>query len=71
MATVTDSIKESLLGSTQPENLSLESRHTFLKYAQQGENGEHFMSEDDFVNAIAPPEEDYVSLGFVVRPLLD
>lgn len=60
MATVTDSIKESLLGKTQPPELSKESHANFLKFAKE-ENGEHYMGEEEFINAIAPPEEDYVS----------
>ena len=61
MATVKESIKESLLGTTQPEDLSIESRANFLKFAKQGEDGELFMGEEEFINAIAPPGEDYVS----------
>lgn len=60
MATVTEAVKESLLGSTAPTNLSSESRATFLKYAQQDTDGELYMNEEDFINAVAPPEEDYV-----------
>ena len=61
MASVKESIKESLLGTTQPEDLSVESRTSFLKFARQGEDGELFMGEEEFINAIAPPGEDYVS----------
>lgn len=61
MATVTEAVKESLLGSTTPAQLSSESRATFLKHAQQDSDGELYMSEEDFIAAIAPPEEDYVS----------
>jgi hypothetical protein len=66
MATVTETVKESLLGTTKPEELSQTSRATFLKYAQKDENGELYMGEEDFVNAIAPPEEDYVSPTFLL-----
>ncbi|KIW83387.1 hypothetical protein Z517_02632 [Fonsecaea pedrosoi CBS 271.37] len=59
MATVTEAVKESLLGSTTPSSLSTESRLTFLKHANQGEDGELYMNEEGFINAIAPPEEDY------------
>ena len=61
MATVTEVVKESLLGSSTPENLSTESRATFTKHSHPDDNGVLFMSEEDFINAIAPPEEDYVS----------
>ncbi|KIV95661.1 hypothetical protein PV10_03286 [Exophiala mesophila] len=59
MATVTEAVKESLLGSTAPDNLSTESRATFLKHATPSDDGVLYMTEEDFINAIAPPEEDY------------
>ena len=61
MATVAEAVKESILGVTQPEDLSPTSRTTFLKFAKQDEeDGDYYMGEDEFINAIAPPEEDYV-----------
>ena len=71
MATVTQSIKESLLGSTQPPDLSQESRANFLKFAKQEDDGEWHMSEEDFINAVAPPEEDYVSVRGNERAVKD
>ncbi|KIX98929.1 uncharacterized protein Z520_05390 [Fonsecaea multimorphosa CBS 102226] len=59
MATVTEAVKESLLGSSAPSSLSTESRMTFLRHANKDEDGELYMNEEDFINAIAPPEEDY------------
>ena len=61
MATVADAVKESLLGTTLPADLTQESRTTFLKHARQDEDGNLFMEEEDFINAIAPPDENYVS----------
>ena len=61
MATVKESIKESLIGTTQEPQLSQETRASFMKHARQGEDGELIMDESDFVNAIAPAGEDYVS----------
>lgn len=61
MATVSEAVKESLLGKEAPSSLSSESRNTFLKLAQKDEHGDWYMNEEDFINAIAPPEEDYVS----------
>ena len=61
MATVTESVKESLIGKTQPADLSNEARSSFLQYAQQGEDGESYMDKDGFIDAIAPEGEDYVS----------
>lgn len=68
MATITEAVKESLLGTEQPANLSQESRATFIKHARQGEDGELYMNQEDFINAIAPPGEDYVSF-FIVSSL--
>jgi solute carrier family 25 aspartate/glutamate transporter 12/13 len=63
MATVAETVKESLLGTSQPEELSPSSRTTFLKHARRDENtDELYMGEEEFVNAIAPPDQDYVSL---------
>ncbi|MCJ1479019.1 mitochondrial aspartate-glutamate transporter agc1 [Lambiella insularis] len=59
MATVKEAVKESLLGTTTEPQLSQQSRSTFEKHARQDENGELYMAEDDFINAIAPEKEDY------------
>jgi hypothetical protein len=62
MATVAETVKESLLGTSQPEELSPSSRTTFLKHARRDEDtDELYMGEEEFVNAIAPPDQDYVS----------
>ena len=61
MATVKESLKESLVGTTIEPELSQQSRATFEKYARRTEDGEVYMAEDDFVDAIAPTSEDYVS----------
>jgi len=58
--TIKETVKETLLGTETPEGVSTESRARFLQYASLEEDGELFMTQDDFVNAIAPPEEDYV-----------
>ena len=62
MAATTQVIKESLLGtSTEPE-LSQQTKATFDRNARQDEaTGEYYMAEEDFVNAIAPAHENYVS----------
>ena len=60
MATVKESVKESLLGATVEPQLSQQARVTFEKFARSDEEGERYMTEDDFVNAIAPENEDYV-----------
>lgn len=57
-------VKEKLLGIDQTEEikLSAQSKHTFEKNARRDEaSGELFMTQEDFINAIAPVDEDYVS----------
>jgi hypothetical protein len=73
MATVAESVKESLLGTSQPEQLSPSSRTTFLKHARRDEDtDELYMGEEEFVNAIAPPEQNYVSSTSVnAQPISD
>ena len=60
MATVTEAVKESLLGSEHPALLSDETKRLFDKYAvHTSASGERVMTKEDFVNAIAPAGEDY------------
>ena len=57
-------VKQTLLGSDQVGDvqLSTQSRATFDKNARKDEvSGELYMGEEDFINAIAPQTEDYVS----------
>lgn len=61
MAAVTESIKESLVGTTEEPRLSKEVSANFLKHAKPDEKGELYMGEAEFIDAIAPAEEDYVS----------
>ena len=62
MATVKEAVKESLLGSTEAPHLSQQSRLNFVRHAQKDENGELFMDRENFINAVAPKHEDYVSV---------
>lgn len=60
MATVTEAIKESLVGSEHPLMLTEEAKKTFDKHAShRTTEGEKYMTREDFVNAIAPPDQDY------------
>jgi solute carrier family 25 aspartate/glutamate transporter 12/13 len=57
-------VKETLLGSEQvvEVQLSAQSKATFDKNARKdAETGELFMGEEEFINAVAPESEDYVS----------
>ena len=60
MATVKGAVKESLVGTTIEPDVSQQARATFFKHARQSEDGEPYMTEDDFINAVAPENEDYV-----------
>lgn len=61
--TVKEAVKSSLLGSEEPANLSASYRTTFLSNAKKDEEtGESVMGAEEFVNAIAPADEDYVSI---------
>lgn len=59
-------VKETLLGSETAGDgdmqLSAQSKATFDKNATKDEeSGEVYMGEEEFINAIAPETEDYVS----------
>jgi solute carrier family 25 aspartate/glutamate transporter 12/13 len=58
--TVTEVVKESLIGGEHPPLLSEESKRLFDKHATfTTPSGERAMSREDFVDAIAPSKEDY------------
>ena len=61
MATVTESVKESLVGYSKPAEMSIETRTNWLQFAKTDDNGEQYMDKESFIDAIAPPTEDYVS----------
>lgn len=61
MAAAKTVIKESLLGAERDPDLSTQTRSTFDRNARQDESSEEgYMTEEDFINAIAPDSEDYV-----------
>lgn len=58
-------VKETLLGAEAAGDvqLSAQSKATFEREAKKdAETGELFMGEEEFINAVAPEGEDYVSL---------
>ncbi|KAI1180786.1 mitochondrial carrier domain-containing protein [Nemania sp. FL0916] len=62
-ATVKEAVKSSLLGSEEPVNLSASYRATFISNAKKNETtGEAVMGPEEFVNAIAPADEDYTKI---------
>ena len=62
MATARLAVKESLLCTTREPELSTQARATFDRNARLDETRQELcMTEEDFVNAVAPSSEDYVS----------
>ncbi|KAI0119897.1 mitochondrial carrier domain-containing protein [Nemania sp. FL0031] len=58
--TVKEAVKSSLLGSEEPATLLASYRATFLSNAKKDEKtGELVMGPEEFVDAIAPADEDY------------
>ena len=62
MANVPEAVKESLLGTTREPELSSQTRAAFDRNAKKDEaTGEYYLTESEFVDAVAPEGEDYVS----------
>jgi solute carrier family 25 (mitochondrial aspartate/glutamate transporter), member 12/13 len=61
-ATAKEAFKESLLGSEVASDVTPQTRATFVNNASKDEEGDLYMSREQFTTAIAPPEEDYVSI---------
>ncbi|KAL8840350.1 MAG: hypothetical protein Q9170_001365 [Blastenia crenularia] len=60
MATVKDQVKESLVGTILEPSLSTDAQATFERHAKKDEDtGDLYMTEEEFVDAIAPSNEDY------------
>lgn len=59
---VKDVVKETLVGSEEPAQPSAQSKARFVAYAvKDAETGELYMGADEFIDAVAPKDEDYVS----------
>ncbi|KAK6581576.1 hypothetical protein PZA11_006267 [Diplocarpon coronariae] len=57
---VKEVVKEALVGTEAEVQLSAQSKATFVKNARKDEaTGELLMGEEEFVNAVAPPTEDF------------
>ncbi|KAI4203166.1 MAG: hypothetical protein LQ350_002042 [Teloschistes chrysophthalmus] len=60
MTTVKEQVKQSLVGTVIEPSLSTDAQATFERHAKKDEStGESYMTEDEFVDAIAPENEDY------------
>jgi len=64
MATVKEEVREVLLGTTDEPQLSQLTRAAFMRHAEKDESGEYYLNEDQFITAVAPESEDYVSRVF-------
>ena len=60
---VKEAVKETVLGSDEPSGPTSQSKARFTRMAiKDAETGELFMGPDEFINAVAPDKEDFVSL---------
>ena len=65
-----ESVKESLVGveedpQREEQQASAQTRADFMQHAIKDEAiGEYYMGQEEFVNAVAPPGEDYVRITF-------
>lgn len=70
MATVTEQVGEVLLGTTDEPQLSSVTRAAFMKHAHKDDaSGEYYLNEDQFIDAVAPESEDYVSRRDCCAPM--
>ena len=69
MSSVKNTVKESFMGKTDEHHMSHQIKTNFYHHSHKDEQtGELYMTEDDFINAVAPKQEDYVSV--CPRPLV-
>lgn len=62
MTAVKEAVKDSLVGSEESSQVSAQTRARFTANAiKDPETGELYMGPDEFIAAVAPPSEDYVS----------
>lgn len=57
-----EGVKETLLGVEDEVQTSDQTRSEFMQQAKKDEaSGEYYLGQEEFVNAVAPAGEDYVS----------
>lgn len=59
-AAVKEAVKEAVLGSDEATGPSKQSKARFTRLAVKDETGELFMGPEEFINAVAPENEDFV-----------
>jgi solute carrier family 25 aspartate/glutamate transporter 12/13 len=62
VAIVAEAVKEGLVGTEESPQLSTQSKSRFLQHATKDpQTGEAFMGVNEFIAAIVPKNEDFVS----------
>lgn len=62
LAVATEAVKEAVVGTHEPEQLAAHTKARFIQYAvKDSETGELYLGPEEFINAVAPTGEDYVS----------
>ena len=66
-----EAVKETLVGVEDPlrdeQQASAQTRADFMQHAIKDEaTGGYYMGQKEFVNAVAPPGEDYVRIAFLL-----
>ncbi len=70
VATVKEAVKESLIGSKEPAQFTAQTKARFTAHAvKDPESGELYMGPDQFIDAIAPHDEDYVRFPVLPFPV--
>jgi solute carrier family 25 aspartate/glutamate transporter 12/13 len=62
LAVATEAVKEAVVGTHEPEQLAAHTKARFAQYAvKDADSGELYLGPEEFINAVAPNGEDYVS----------
>lgn len=62
LAVATEAVKEAVVGTHEPEQLAAHTKARFAQFAvKDADSGELFLGPEEFINAVAPNGEDYVS----------
>jgi solute carrier family 25 aspartate/glutamate transporter 12/13 len=62
LAVATEAVKEAVVGTHEPEQLAAHTKARFTRYAvKDADSGELYLGPEEFINAVAPKGEDYVS----------
>lgn len=61
-STIKEAVKETLIGTNEPVQMSTQHKARFTSHAvKDPETGELFLGPDEFIDAVAPSDEDFVS----------